>query len=157
MSGEWPWPRLWPQGALPETVRYLAECTDPEDYVFVNWSASEYCFSFQRRSAAGHALLPAPNSFASDRDQDPMLERLSGRRVPIVLIDETARGERVEAYPRLDANLRREYQPVGTFLHYDGSEMTIAWDREIELEDTRRETGWPCAVSPPVGVGVMEG
>ena len=157
MSREWPWPRLWPQGPLPETVRYLAACTAPEDHVLVTWNAPEYYFFARRRFAAGHGLLLAPNSFATERDQTVMLERLSRQRVPIVFIQETARHEFVEAYPRLDAHLRREYRPVGTFVHYEGSEITIAWHKGIAQQGTWEETGWPCAVSQRSGAGATEG
>ena len=144
----WPWEQYWPVGAMPEAVRYISACTAPTDRLLVTWPASEYYFFTRRAFAGGHSHLLAPAAFTGTRDQELMVERVVRYSVPVVLINETRRGEIMSAYPLLDAYLRRHYSPAGRFTIRDGSEITIAVDNAVRGVGTFGPERWPCGFAP---------
>jgi len=79
-SAEWPWPRYWPQGELPDAVRYLNSCVQPDERVLLTWSAPEYYYFSQRGFGAGIALFLPPRAFTTAADQAKMRRRLDGQR-----------------------------------------------------------------------------
>lgn len=141
---QWPWERFWPAGELPEAIRYLNACTDPEEAVLLTWAAPEYYFFAKRRFAAGHALFLPPDAFTTPHDQELMLARMRRQRIPIVLINETRRQEFANAYGEVDRYLRQEYVPSGRFKIREGSDVVIALRRDLKPERTYGADRWPC-------------
>jgi hypothetical protein len=141
---EWPWERFWPAGELPEAVRYLNACTSPDDAVLLTWAAPEYYFFAKRRFGAGHALFLPPDAFATPHDQDRMLARMRGQRLPIVLINETRRKEFADTYGEVDRYLQQEYVAAGHFPIREGSEVTIAVRRDLKPARVYGAERWPC-------------
>jgi hypothetical protein len=141
---EWPWPRFWPAGELPEAVRYLNACTAPSDKVLLTWAAPEYYYFARRRFGAGHALFLPPDAFTGREDQELMLARMRAGRIPVVLINETRGKEFAEAYGEVDRYLRQEYVAAGHFQIRDGSEITIAIRRDLKPQRTYGAERWPC-------------
>ena len=141
---EWPWPRFWPAGELPEAVRYLNACTTSGDEVLLTWAAPEYYYFARRRFGAGHALFLPPDAFTSRDDQELMLARMRGERIPVVLINQTRGKEFADAYGEVDRYLRQEYVPAGSFEIRDGSTITVAIRRDLKPERTYGAGRWPC-------------
>ena len=141
---QWPWERFWPAGELPEAVRYLNACTDPEEAVLLTWAAPEYYFFAKRRFAAGHALFLPPDAFTTPHDQELMLARMRRQRIPIVLINETRREEFANAYGEVDRYIRQEYVPSGRFKIREGSDVLIVLRRDLKPERTYGAERWPC-------------
>jgi hypothetical protein len=140
----WPWERFWPAGELPEAIRYLNACTSPDDAVLLTWAAPEYYFFAKRRFGAGHALFLPPDAFATPHDQDRMLARMRGQRLPIVLINETRRKEFADTYGEVDRYLQQEYVAAGHFPIREGSEVTIAVRRDLKPARVYGAERWPC-------------
>ena len=141
---QWPWERFWPAGELPEAIRYLNTCTEPNEAVLLTWAAPEYYFFAKRRFAAGHALFLPPDAFTTRHDQELMLARMRRQRIPIVLINETRRKEFASAYGEVDRYLRQEYVPSGHFEIREGSDVIIAMRRDLKPERTYGAERWPC-------------
>ena len=141
---EWPWERFWPAGELPEAIRYLSACTEPDDAMLLTWAAPEYYFFARRRFAAGHALFLPPDAFTTQHDQALMLSRLRSQRVPVVLINETRRKEFATAYGDVDRYLQQEYAASGHFGIREGSDVTIAVRRDLTAARTYGPGRWPC-------------
>ena len=141
---EWPWPRFWPAGELPDAVRYLNSCTTPDEAVLLTWAAPEYYYFAQRRFGAGHALFLPPDAFTSLDDQRLMLARMRAERIPIVLINETRRKEFTDTYGEVDRYLKQEYVSSGHFQIHEGSDVTIAIRRDLKAGRTYGAERWPC-------------
>jgi hypothetical protein len=141
---EWPWERFWPAGELPDAVRYLNACTAPDDTVLLTWAAPEYYYFARRKFGAGHALFLPPDAFTTIDDQHLMLARMRAEHIPVVLINETRRGEFAGAYGEVDRYLRQEYTPAGHFQIRDGSDVTVAIRRGLKPERTYGAERWPC-------------
>ncbi len=141
---QWPWQRFWPAGEMPDAVRYLNACTNPDDAVLLTWAAPEYYFFARRRFGAGHALFLPPDAFTTAHDQELMLARMRRQRVPIVLINETRRKEFADAYGEVDRYLQQEYVAAGHFQIREGSDVTVAVRRDAKPERTYGAERWPC-------------
>ena len=141
---QWPWQRFWPAGEMPDAVRYLNACTNPDDAVLLTWAAPEYYFFARRRFGAGHALFLPPDAFTTAHDQELMLARMRRQWVPIVLINETRRKEFADAYGEVDRYLQQEYMAAGHFQIREGSDVTVAVRRDAKPERTYGAERWPC-------------
>jgi hypothetical protein len=147
----WPWSWYWPNGDLPDVIRYLSACTSPDDRVLVTWAAPEYFFYAQRGFGAGHALF-IPRTFESAADRQKIVERLEGERVPIALINESTRDEFARAYPELEAYLSGRYFAVGHFTTRGSSRITVAVRDGIVASGSFGDSGWPCGFESFAGV-----
>lgn len=144
----WPWPRYWPQGELPDAVRYLNSCVEPNHRVLLTWSAPEYYYFSRRGFGAGIALFLPPRAFTTAADQAKMQRRLEGQDVPLVLINETRRDEFAAAYPEVDRYLRDQYVPSANFTVRDGSNIVIAVRHDLMPSTSFENSDWPCDLIP---------
>ena len=142
-SADWPWERFWPAGDLPGVIAYLDECLSPSDRLLVTWNAPEYYFFTRRGFGAGHAVFLPPRAFTSPRDQELMIERLQGQRVPILLVNQAQRREFATSYPLVEAYLEQRYKQVGSYINYDDAEITVEVDSSV-LTIGSFGNGWPC-------------
>jgi hypothetical protein len=140
----WPWPRFWPQGDLPDAIWYLNRCVAPGDRILLTWSAPEYYYFSSRGFGAGIALFLPPRAFTTAVDQAKMRQRLERQYVPLVLINETRRGEFALAYPEIDRYVRERYLAAATFVIRDGSIITIAARNDLQPRTVFGEGKWPC-------------
>ncbi|MGE0445008.1 MAG: hypothetical protein AB7P99_07240 [Vicinamibacterales bacterium] len=142
---QWPWTPFWPNsGGLPAAIQYLDACTGPDDSIMLTWSSPEYYVFARRRFAGGHALFSSPEAFATDRDQQAIVDRLERQRPLLVLINQTERADFRRAFPAADAYLDAHYTPVSSFTHYDDAEIVIAALRGTEPVTVYGEAGLPC-------------
>ena len=139
-GADWPWPRYWPQGDLPDAVRYLNSCVNRASGCCSRGPRPDYYFS--QRGFGRIALFLPPRAFTTAADQAKMQRRLDGQDVPLVLINETRRDEFAMAYPQVDRYLRERYVPGATFVVRDGSNITIAVRNDLTPStSSRRATG----------------
>jgi hypothetical protein len=143
VGSEWPWEWYWPNGDLPDVIRYLRACTSADDRVLVTWSAPEYFYYAQRGFGAGHALF-IPRTFASAADRQKIVERLERERVPIALINESTRDEFARAYPEVDAYVSGRYYEVGHFTTRDRSRIAVAVRDGVVFSGSFGNDVWPC-------------
>jgi hypothetical protein len=139
----WPWGWYWPNGDLPEVIRYLSACTSADHRVLVTWTAPEYLYYAQRGFGAGHALF-IPRTFATQPDRQKIIERLEREHVPIALINESTRDEFARAYPELEAYLSGRYYAVGHFTTRDHSRIVVAVRNGIVASGSFGNDAWPC-------------
>jgi hypothetical protein len=138
------WDHYWPAGEVPEITRYLRECTAAADRMLITWPAPEFYYFARRSFAAGHALL-LPGAFTSVADQQTMLARLEGERVPVVLVNESRGQEFLRSFPRLAAWIQEHYIAQGRFAIRDGSIVALAVRRELTAVRSFGRDGWPCS------------
>jgi len=143
VGSAWPWAWYWPNGELPDVIRYLSACTSPDDRVLVTWAAPEYFYYAQRGFGAGHALF-IPRTFESLADRQKIVERLERERVPIALINESTRDEFARAYPELEAYLSGRYFAAGHFTIRDHSRIAVAVREGIVASGSFGNDAWPC-------------
>ena len=143
VGSAWPWAWYWPNGDLPDVIRYLSACTSADDRVLVTWAAPEYFYYAQRGFGAGQALF-IPRTFAGPADRQRVLERLEHERVPIALINESTRDEFSRAYPELAAYLSGSYFVVGHFTTRDQSRIAVAVRYGVVASASFGTDGWPC-------------
>ena len=129
---------------MPDAVPYINACTEPGDALVLTWRAPEYNFFARRRFSAGHVEFLAPNAFATERDQAQMIGWLERDRIPLVLVNESQRADFVRAYPRVDAWIRDRYEPVGEYVIYEQSRVTIARRKGFAARTTWGASRWPC-------------
>ena len=139
----WPWERFWPQGPLAPSVRYLHQCTAPDDRILVTWFAPEIFTFADRGFAAGHAFFTRTH-FVSPDYQAAMLERLSRQRVPVALINLEQRSWFSTRFSGIDAYLNEVYAVAGTYRNYDGADIAVAVRRDLKPSGVFVPTGWPC-------------
>jgi hypothetical protein len=145
VGSAWPWAWYWPNGDLPDVIRYLSACTSPDDRVLVTWAAPEYFYYAQRGFGAGHALF-IPRTFARPADRQKIVERLERDPVLIALINETTREEFARAYPELETHLSARYFKVGHFTTRDHSRIAVAVRDGIVASSSFGSDAWPCGL-----------
>jgi hypothetical protein len=146
------WEPYWPDGEEPPAVDYLRRCLSSTDRVLVTWFAPDY-FVFSRKGfAAGHALF-YPASFATDRDQAVMLDRLSRESVPIVLVNQSEHDAFARAFPRLADYVAAHYTVRTSFLHNDSAPIGVAFRNDLHPRSGFGTGAWACGFdAEPAGV-----
>jgi hypothetical protein len=144
----WPWTWYWPNGEMPDVVRYVADCTAPQDRVLLTWFAPEYYFFAQRGFAAGHVEFASAAAFATPRDNDKMVERIRSEQVPLVFRNEATATAFTQAYPELTAFIDAHYEWFDSFSLRDGSVIRMGAHRAMAPTRTYGAEGWPCGFVP---------
>lgn len=140
------WRPYWPADDEPPVIDYLIRCTKGTDRLLVTWFAPEYYVFSKRGFAAGHALF-LPSSFATERDQALMLDRLATESVPVVLINETEHEAFARAFPAVAAYVASRYT-VGPRFHHNGDTVIgVAFRNDVTPPRTPDAAPWPCG--PP--------
>jgi hypothetical protein len=137
------WSDIEATGTLP-AARYIAECTGPDEYVFVAGYAPEIAVLARRRFAAGQGTV-SMSFYTSEADQRRALARLAHQSVPLVLADaEDFEEGFVPKYPLLARHLADRYRDAGTILvnGEPGFRVFVQTDRQPIRRDPH--LGLPC-------------
>jgi hypothetical protein len=138
------WEPYWPAGYAPPIVDYLARCTRPSDRLLLTFFAPEYYLFAGRPFAAGQSQF-FRESFATERDQAVMLERIRAQTVPFVLIDDAEQAQFARAFPRLASYLSENYTVRARFPRDDeGATIAIAVRNDLHPRTSFGEPLWPC-------------
>ena len=106
------WSNVDVQGSL-SAARYVAECTSPDDYLFLVGDAPEITVFARRRFAAGQGVF-AKTWYVSERDQRRALARLASQSVPIILAAAGSfESDFVINYPLVAQHVANHYRAVG--------------------------------------------
>jgi hypothetical protein len=103
-----PSPRALPAVQLEGIVKYLRECTRPEDRVFTNWFAPEVPF-FAQRGFAGTVTLFGGH-WSEPRFEEYIVTALARHPVPIVIVESSRLEAFMDDYPALATYLRDHYR-----------------------------------------------
>jgi hypothetical protein len=120
--------------------RYVFECTQPTDRVFVTWFDPQIFFYTERMFAGGQVYLTA-NWHSSVADQQLTIERLKRQRVPVVL-------ERVDSgysvrFPLVYKYIQEHYQVAP--MTSDGMKaFRVLVDRSVTPTGTYETLNLPC-------------
>lgn len=123
-------------------ARYLAQCTDPDDYVLVAAEAPEIPFYARRRFAAGQGAVTL-SFYTSEASQRRAVARLASQSVPIILVNANRMDEDfVQAYPLIARYVADHYREAGTI----DAGMTFRVYVEADREPRRMDPhlGLPC-------------
>jgi hypothetical protein len=139
-------PVIWTEKPVDRKIaaaRYLAECTAPEDRVFLTTPSDEVTY-FARRLFAGGQRRFVSGVFKTDADQRRVLARLQHQSVPVVVTDPANKDELLSDYPLVAGYIESHYHQVGAIMS-GGSPVMNVW-----VENTRRPVrtdpvlGFPC-------------
>jgi len=103
-----PSPRALPSVQLAGLVKYLRECTRPEDRVFTNWFAPEIPF-FAQRGFAGTVTM-FDGHWSEPRFEQRVVRALADSPVPIIIVETSRREAFAGDYPALAMYLRDHYR-----------------------------------------------
>ena len=93
-------------------VKYVRECTSPEDRIMITWFAPELYF-FAQRGFAGGMVAVFGDHWSEERFQVRSLRALAAQRVPLVIL-RTGDQRFLEIYPLLASYLSERYRRAGT-------------------------------------------
>jgi hypothetical protein len=131
-----------PKASVAGPVRYVRECTQPDDRVYATWFVPELYF-FSQRAFAGGMVVTFGSHWSEPDNQRRIVERLASEKVPVV-IHSTALLPTFRAnYPIVDEYLRQRYMEAGTTSF--SSRQDIPADTYTLLVDRSRE---PTGVDP---------
>lgn len=136
------WSGVDAQGSM-AAARYVAECTSPDDYLFVAGDAPEITVFARRRFAAGQGAF-AKVWYTSEDDQRRALGHLGSQSVPVVLADARLFASDFErSYPLLAQHLAEHYQAAGTIAD-ESRPLLVFVDRRLEPRRMDPLSGFPC-------------
>jgi hypothetical protein len=137
------WAPYWPAGDVPAVIDYLVRCARPGDRLLLTWFAPEYYLFAGLPFASGQSQFFRA-SFATDRDQAVMLDRLHRQTVPFALVNEAEHAEFSRAFPRLAAFLAEAYTIRGRFRREDDSTIGIAVRNDLHPRASFEDPPWVC-------------
>ena len=140
-------PQTWTDADMQGTLaaaRYVAQCTGPDDYLFVAAYAPEIPVFARRRFAGGQATVSLA-FYTSEADQRRTLSRLERQSVPIVLADYDGFEEEFSGdYPLLARHVADKYTEVGAIMVEDKPRFRVFVDRNRQPTRTDPILGLPC-------------
>jgi hypothetical protein len=123
-------------------ARYVAECTDPDDYLLIAGYSPEIPVFARRRFAAGQGTVSL-SFYTSERDQQRAIGYWRKQSVPIVLADyDEYEDGFVTDYPRLQEYLQSHYREAGS----------IAIDKEPRFRVFVEASRQPVRTDPHLGL-----
>jgi hypothetical protein len=135
------WSTFTARGTL-IAARYLAQCTDPDDYVLVAAEAPEIPFYARRRFAAGQGAVTL-SFYTSEASQRRALSHLASQSVPIILVNANRMDEDfVRPYPLLARYVADHYREAGTIDAGMKFRVYVEADRQPRRMDPH--LGLPC-------------
>jgi hypothetical protein len=136
------WSGIDARGSM-EAARYVAECTSPDDYLFIAGDAPEITVFARRRFAAGQGVV-AKVWYASEADQRRALARLASQSVPIILADARLfASDFVFAYQLLARHVEEHYREVGTIAD-ESRPLIVFVDKRRQPVRIDPRLGFPC-------------
>jgi hypothetical protein len=123
--------------------RYVAECTSPDDYLFVAGYAPEIAVLARRRFAAGLGTVSL-SFYTSERDQQRALARLAHQSVPVALADASGFDEFRTDYPLLAQYLASRYREAGRIPANDDRAFLVFVDHGRQSSGRDAHYGLPC-------------
>jgi hypothetical protein len=127
----------------PAAARYVAECTSPDDYLFLVGDAPEVTVFARRRFAAGQGVF-AKMWYVSEGDQRLALARLASQSVPIMLADAGSfESDFVVSYPLVAQHVADHYRAVGR-IPDESRPFLVFVDAARQPHRTDPHFGLPC-------------
>jgi hypothetical protein len=137
------WSEVSAEGPL-IAARYIAECTRPDDYLFIAGYAPELPVLARRRFAGGQSTTSL-SYYTSEPDQRRALERWNRESVPIVLADAaTFETEFVGDYPLLARFIADHYREAGKIDVADDRSFRVFVEASRKPVRVDRHLGLPC-------------
>lgn len=93
-------------------IRYLRECTRPDDRIYASWFVPELYF-FAQRAFAGGMVVTFGGHWSEPAHQRRIIAKMRSEQVPVVIHSTGQLAMFRASYPMLDAYLGREYREAG--------------------------------------------
>jgi hypothetical protein len=141
-------PRLeeLPKSELEGVVKYLRDCTVPNDRILVGWFAPEMYFFTERGFAAGVVAFFGQH-WSESRFQERSVQLLSSQSVPIAILLDGDK-EFAKSYPLINRYLLDNYEDVGASSFDDlpggAGKYRVFTRRDRRPTRTYAKTSMPC-------------
>jgi hypothetical protein len=136
-----------PTGPWLGMVRYLRECTNPDDRVYASWFVPELYFYAQRGFAAGVSVTFGGH-WSEPRYQERMVGILSAQQAPILLVQAGSYDDFQNTFRAFNDYLQKRYQVAGETSFGDSGAPAGAYlvltDRSRVPSGTHTESSMPC-------------
>jgi hypothetical protein len=129
-----------PSGRTAGLVKYIRECTKPDDRVLALWFAPEIYY-FSGRGFAGGMPVFLSTHWSSVEDQERIITRLRAQSVPVVFEELTSSRA---AYPLLDRYLQAAYRQAGETPFGNSQARYVVSVRRDAAPVSTRPDGLPC-------------
>jgi hypothetical protein len=136
---------VWPAGgsAKYRIVRYVRECTAPDEPLLVLWFAPEFYY-YADRPFAGRMGAYMNGYYTSETNQRRNLAALQRER-PAVAIMEAGRDKTdLATHEAVLTYLAREYHELGQVPATDGTVIRVFGRNDRHTLSTDADFGWPC-------------
>ena len=156
------WRQLWAsppfdqwqdtQSAKYQAVRYVRDCTSPEDTLLVLWFAPDLYY-YSGRPFAGRLGFYMEGYWASPAHEQRNLATVERDQPTIVLMEPGRRATDLYTYPRLLEYVAASYYQMGELRGTDGSRVRVLARKDRTPSGIDRELGWPCFADQPWTAG----
>jgi hypothetical protein len=135
----------WPaQGSAKyRIVRYVRECTGPDEPLLVLWAGPELYY-YADRPFAGRIGLYMEGYYRSDANQRMNGAALERDRPPVAISEPGRELKELATHPAALAFLARHYRPLGDLTATDGSVLRVFGRTDRSSPSTHPDVGWPC-------------
>ena len=135
----------WPaQGsARYRIVRYVRECTAPDEPLFALSGGGEFNY-YADRPFAGRIGLYLEGYYSSDVNQRANAEALERDHPAVAIIEPGRERTDLATHSSALAFLARHYRPLGELTATDGTVFRILGRTDRQATSTSADLGWPC-------------
>jgi hypothetical protein len=127
-------------GLLP-FLEYVQRCTRPDDYLFVAGESPELYVLAGRAFAGGQQALRA-GYFSSTADQEQLVRRLAGQRVPVAIILMNSDAE--ADFPLVIERLTAAFRHVADIEPHEEQRVRVLVRNDLTPSSVDPGTGFPC-------------
>jgi hypothetical protein len=156
------WRQLWAsppfeqwqqtQSAKYQAVRYVRDCTSPDDTLLVLWFAPDLYY-YSGRPFAGRLGFYMEGYWASPAHEQRNLATVERDQPAIVLMEPGRRATDLYTYPRLLEYVAASYYQLGELRANDGSRVRVLARKDRTPSGIDQELGWPCFSDQPRTAG----
>ena len=135
----------WPaQGSAGyRIVRYVRECTRPDEPLLVLWGGADLYY-YADRPFAGRIGLYMEGYYSSDVNQRENAAALERDRPAVAITEPGHELTDLATHPSALAFLARHYRPVGELTTTSGSVLRVFGRTDRHSTSTYPDLGWPC-------------
>ena len=126
-----------------QAVRYVRECTAPDDPLLVLWFAPDLYY-YSGRPFAGRLGFYMEGYWASPDHERENIAAIERDRPTLALMEPGRRETDLYTYPLLLTYLANEYREVGVLESSDGRRVRVHVRNDRTPTGVDRKTGWPC-------------
>ena len=135
----------WPAGgsAKYRIVRYVRECTPPDEPLLVLWFAPEFYY-YADRPFAGRMGAYMNGYYTSENNQRRNIAALERDRPAVAIMEAGREKTDLATHQAVLAYLARDYHELGRVPATDGTVIRVFGRNDRRSASTQADLGWPC-------------